>query len=114
MVYIILKDKVNIFNIYNVQVVLSSYRLSTVSIVSFPVGLGPARAGLVGSRHKVVPVCAPVGADTTALPPVPVPHVAEHPLELLAVLRLRVAEHLGQRVPGAGQVSRENVMFSGY
>ena len=81
-------------------VVFSSNGLRTICIVGFPVGLCPARTSLVSSRHKVVPVSAPVLADTAALPSVPALHVAEHPLELLAVLWLRVAEQLGQRVPG--------------
>ena len=83
-------------------VVFPSYRLSTISKVSFPVVLGPARTGLVSSRHKVVPIGAPVRPHWAALPSVPVLHVAEDPLELLAVLRLCVTEHLGQRVPGVG------------
>ena len=84
------------------SLLFSSDRFSTISIVSFPAGLDPARAGLVSSRHKVVPVGAPVRAHTAALPAVPVLHVAEDALELLTVLGLGVTEELGQRVPGEG------------
>ena len=79
-----------------------SDRFSTVSIVSLPACLGPARAGLVSSRHKAVTVGAPVRAHTAALPAVPVLHVAEDALELDTILGLRVTEELGQRVPGVG------------
>ena len=82
--------------------VFRSYRLGTISKVSFPVVLGPPRTGLVRSRHKVVPVGAPVRAHTAALPAVPVLHVAEDALELNTILGLRVTEQLGQRVPGVG------------
>ena len=91
-----------------------SYRLSTISKVSFPVILGPARTGLVSSRHEVVPIGAPVGPDRAALPSVPILHVAEDPLELLAVLRLRVTEHLGQRVPRVGGRLVSKIAASGY
>ena len=75
------------------------YKFSTVSKVSLSACLNPARAGLVSSRDKVVAVSAPVRANTPALPTVPVLHVAEDALELIAVLGLGVTEQLGERVP---------------
>ena len=78
----------------------SLYKFSTVSKVSLSPCLDPTRAGLVSSGDKVVAVSAPVRAHTSALPAVPVLHVAEDALELSTILGLRVTEQLGQRVPG--------------